>query len=245
MKTKIKRKYTKRKLNKSSNTRNKIMKTIKAAGIRKHSTQNKKKQIGGTILGYGKDGCVVDSIKYDFFSLENGYVAKVFKQHVRNVELQNLLREIDPNEKQFARYYYIPADVPVETFFNQDLQECGRKMYNEIAYNEIAYNNIAYNVMPSYNDIAFVKRLETLNPKTLTRSQYRYLRDSIKILHDNGITHNDLIGNVMIDPIDNKPIIIDWDNAQHFDNQSNDNNDFKLNVEIDNNAFLTHFKVKQ
>jgi RIO-like serine/threonine protein kinase len=235
MKTKIKRKYTKRKLDKSSNTRNKIRKTIKAPGIRKHATQNKKKQIGGTILGYGKDGCVVDSIKYDIFSSENGYVAKVFKQHARNVELQNLLREIDPNEKRFARYYYIPTNVPLETFFNKNLQECGRKMYNDIAYNGI----------PSYNDIAFVKRLEPLNPKTLTRSQYRYLRGSIKILHDNGITHNDLIGNVMIDPIDNKPIIIDWDNAQHFDNQSNDNNDFKLNVEIDNNAFLTHFKIKQ
>ncbi len=235
----MKRKYTKRNLDKYSikqpRTINKIRKTIKAAGIRKHATQNKNKQIGGTILGYGKDGCVIDSIKYDFFSSENGYVAKVFKHHTRNADLQNVLREIDPNEKRFARYYYVPTNVPVETFFNQDLQECGRKMYNEIAHNEIA----------SYNDIAFVKRLKPLNPKTLTRSQYRYLRDSIKILHDNGITHNDLIGNVMIDPVDNKPIIIDWDNAHLFNDQSNNNNRFKLNVVIDNNAFLTHFKVKQ
>ena len=205
---------------------------IKKHKYTKHrdTKQNAIKQKGGQLLGHGKDGCVVDSIQYNSFSLENGYVAKVFKNHSRNIKLQELLQTIDPNELRYARYYYVPL-IEKDSILspnNQDLQKCKALIGDRIA---------------GFNDVAFIKRLKPINPETLTRGQYRYLRESIKILHNNGITHNDLIGNVMIDPVDKNPRIIDWDNAQYDEafNQSNASSLFKLNVEIDNNAFLTYF----
>jgi serine/threonine protein kinase len=57
----------------------------------------------------------------------------------------------------------------------------------------------------------------------------------LDILYKNKILHNDLPDNVMIDPNDNMPRIIDWDNATFRDNESFDM--------IDYNAFLTHYKV--
>ena len=59
----------------------------------------------------------------------------------------------------------------------------------------------------------FQKRLIPLEPKRLTTIQYRYLRRSLEILHENGICHGDLPGNVMMDPNDGMPRIIDWENA--------------------------------
>ena len=69
----------------------------------------------------------------------------------------------------------------------------------------------------------------------MTKSQYRYLRESLDILLKNKISHNDLPDNVMIDPDDNMPRIIDWDNASFIDNESFDMMDY--------NAFLNHYKA--
>lgn len=85
------------------------------------------------------------------------------------------------------------------------------------------------------SNVIFQRHLINLNNKKLSKPQYRYLRESIKILHENDIAHCDLPDNVMMDKFDNMPRIIDWDNAvMNIDN---------LHKEIDNNAFMTHFKV--
>lgn len=85
------------------------------------------------------------------------------------------------------------------------------------------------------NNIVFQRYLKEVDIQKLSRKQYRFLRDSIKILHDNNISHGDLPNNVMIDKKDDMPRIIDWDNAK---NEIDD-----LDKQIDNTAFLTHFKV--
>jgi tRNA A-37 threonylcarbamoyl transferase component Bud32 len=73
------------------------------------------------------------------------------------------------------------------------------------------------------------------DPKKLTRAQYRHLRKSLEILKDNKVSHGDLVGNVMLHPKTNLPIIID------FDEGSLGASDTEL--KIDYQAFMTHFKV--
>ena len=84
-------------------------------------------------------------------------------------------------------------------------------------------------------NIVFQKYLIPLNFKQMTKAQYRYLRDSLSILHANNISHGDLPENVMLDPIDHLPRIIDWENAN-----INCNTVDKI---IDYNAFLSHYRI--
>ena len=69
----------------------------------------------------------------------------------------------------------------------------------------------------------------------MTKAQYRYLRDSLQILHNNNISHGDLPTNVMMNPINNMPIIIDWEEAKM------DADD--LDKQIDMNGFFSYYKV--
>lgn len=74
-----------------------------------------------------------------------------------------------------------------------------------------------------------------LNSQQMTKAQYRYLRKSLEILHKNNISHGDLPENVMIDPADHLPRIIDWENATTGCDTAD-----KI---IDYNAFLSHYKI--
>ena len=85
------------------------------------------------------------------------------------------------------------------------------------------------------NNIVFQKYLVPLNFKQMTKAQYRYLRETLAILHANNISHGDLPENVMLDPVDRMPRIIDWENAQVCCDATD-----KI---IDYNAFLTHYKT--
>ena len=71
----------------------------------------------------------------------------------------------------------------------------------------------------------------------MTKSQYRYLRESLEILHKNNISHGDLPTNVMIDSNTNMPVIIDWEEAKM--------NADKIDKQIDMNAFLYNYKVEK
>lgn len=183
-------------------------------------TTRKRKKIrdGGTILGSGKDGCIIDSLSCGHFSKKNGYVAKIFKKGiVINKEVNNKLAQIDPDNKRFNRYYFpLDNECDQDTKTNPDILAC--------------FKNGEFN-----NAIVFEKYLISFNPKTMTKSQYRYLRESLEILKTNGISHGDLPDNVMLDPMDNLPRIIDWENATFSVNES----DFIINW----NAFLHHYGV--
>jgi len=178
---------------------------------------------GGTILGMGKDGCIIDSLSCGQFSRKNGYVAKIFKKGITiNKAINDKLAQIDPDDKRFNRYFF-----PLDNKFDQDMK-----------------NNpdilACFNTNGESDDmtaVVFEKYLIQFNPKTMTKSQYRYLRESLEILKTNGISHGDLPDNVMLDPNDNMPRIIDWENATFSVNES----DFI----IDWNAFLFHYKVSK
>ena len=175
---------------------------------------------GGGILGQGKDGCIVDSINSSNYAKKNGYVAKLFGKNVRlNFPLYKALVNIDPNEERFSIYNFEDnwASYINDDTTNLDIIQCKQIMQTEIS------------------NIAFIRYYEPLT--TLTKIQYRYLRESIKILHSHNITHGDLPGNVMINPINHMPIIIDWENAK-LEADS-------FSKSIDNNAFLNHFKAEK
>ncbi len=208
--TKTKRKINMKKVNMTKINRKKINR--KKRGTRRRRSCHK----GGTILGRGGDGCIIDSLSCGGFSKETGYVAKILKNKSRiNHAVNNKLAEIDPENKRFNRYYF-----PSGTACTQDIETnsdiLGLKSRGE-------FNGI----------FGFQKYL--IDMKAMTKEQYHYLRDSMEILKKNKIFHGDLPGNVMIDPNDNLPRIIDWENA----NFSTDEKDFIM----DWYAFLTHFKV--
>jgi len=208
MKTK-KRIYNKRKTKTKRKTKNRMY--------------NKHKR-GGNVLGTGASGCVVDSISCGKLSRENGYVAKILNQNVDiNIPLQKKLSEIDPDNKRFNRYYKDDTCEIEGITNNADIKACLQKGL-QLNDANIVFQRILVPLKASYTQ-----------KQHLSKPQYRYLRESLDILYKNKILHNDLPDNVMIDPDDNMPRIIDWDNASFMDNYSFDMMDY--------NAFLYHYKA--
>ncbi len=190
---------------------------------KRNKTRTSRCRKGGTILGMGKDGCIIDSLSCGQFSRENGYVAKIFKREITiNKAINNKLAQIDPDNKRFNRYFF-PLD-----------NECDQAIKTNLDILACFNTNGESDDMTA---VVFEKYLIPFNPKAMTKSQYRYLRESLEILKTNGISHGDLPNNVMLDPDDNLPRIIDWENATFSTNES----DFI----IDWNAFLFHYKVSK
>ena len=207
-----------------SRKNNKKIKNKRKSRSSRRTYKNRRavKGVGGAILGMGKDGCIIDSLNCPPYSKDAGYVAKLFKEnHAVNAHLQAVLLSLDPDEKRFAQYK-VPSDCPSSSSSfadNEDVALCKERLGSDIG------------------TIAFMWILEPVDEKHLTKSQYRYLRESLEILHSHGITHGDLPGNVMIHPIDKMPRIIDWGNARIS------HDDDALVKQMDNNAFLMHFKI--
>lgn len=216
--------YTKRVFKKSIKISSKNNKSIKI------SSKNNKR--GGTVLGYGKDGCVVDSLVYNNYTKENGYVAKILsnnenKIHDDATEIMAILKEIDPDEKRYLQSILVgPSNSP---FFsdqfdtNIDIKECKKKgILND-----------------KTSIVFFMHKLEPFDTQKMTKEQYRYLRDSIDLLIKNNILHGDLPGNVMLDA-NNNPIIIDWENATL-------NPSLSILKTMDKNTFLNsgYFKINK
>ena len=195
-------------------------KTKKKKKMKTRKRMYHKYKRGGNVLGTGASGCVIDSVSCGKLSRENGYVAKILNQNVDiNIPLQNKLAEIDPENKRFNRYYKDDTCEIEGITNNADIRACLQK---GLQLNE--------------HNIVFQRYLVPLKSShTMTKPQYRYLRESLDILYKNKILHNDLPDNVMIDPNDNMPRIIDWDYATFIDNYSFDM--------IDYNAFLYHYKA--
>jgi len=199
----------------------KIRKTIKKRQ-KGRSAKRGKKQKAGTILGIGKDGCIIDSFSSNKYSKENGYVTKIFDKKITiNKNLNDKLAEIDPENKRFNRYFSLDSSNDYEKNFiinNPDYISCLNKGLDL-----------------DENKFVFQKYLIELDPERMTKKQYRYLRESLQILHNNNISHGDLPNNVMLDPDDMLPRIIDWEEAK--------NPADTLDKKIDFDAFLYHFKA--
>ena len=185
--------------------------------------QTKKKSLqAGTLLGSGMDGCVIDSVSCNYFSKEYGYVAKIINDEATiNKELHEKLAEIDPENKRFNRYYF-PQDNSciIDLENNPDYLACIKK-----------------GIHLEKKQIVFEKFLLPLDDYQMTKKQYRYLRDSLQILHKNNISHGDLPNNIMVDPDDDLPRIIDWDRSQL--------NAEPIYTQMDYSAFMHFFRTKK
>jgi len=171
------------------------------------------------LLGLGRDGCVIDSFSCDGFSKDTGYVSKfLFNDKRINIELNDKLKELDPNNERYNRYYLPDTNDCVENAqYRADFKKCSK-------HGKISTSNMG-----------FQKRLEPMDCTKMTKLQYRHLRKSLEILHENNISHGDLPDNVMLDPVANMPLIIDWEQARlDADN---------IDKQMDMGAFLEHFKV--
>ena len=195
----------------------KYNKTKKHLKKKYNKTKKHLQKKGGTIIGKGKDGFIIDTLTYDDYNKDNGYVAKIFKQGINvNKELNDKLKEIDPCENRFLQYI-IPSSS-----FNKELLSNNEDIKEYIKQNNFLFDNT--------NNIVFIKKLNSIDTTKLTKQQYRYLRKSLEILHENNISHGDLPDNVMVDPETNNPIIIDWENAK-LNSSTNDK-------AIDYNTFM-------
>lgn len=174
---------------------------------------------GGTILGCGKDGCIIDSLSCGEFSPPK-YVAKILiNESSINRDVNNELERIDPENKRFNRHYFPSGDA------------CNEQIRQNSDISELQQKGFRIN-----GKIGFQKKLSEIpDPKKMTKDQWRHLRESMEILQANKIFHGDLPGNVMIDPDDKLPRIIDWENSKITDEPS-------LFI-MDWNAFLTQFKT--
>ena len=208
---KYKKTFKRKKKSRKSNNTKKTCKKLKTC----------KKEKGGTILGSGMDGCVIDSISCNEFSKENGYVAKIVNDEATiNKELHEKLAEMDPENKRFNRYYFPKDSCVIDLEKNEDYLSCLKK-----------------GIPFEKKHIVFEKFLLPLDNDQMTKKQYRYLRDSLQILHENNISHGDLPNNVMVDPEDDLPRIIDWDRSQL--------NAEDLDKQMDYSAFMHFFRTKK
>lgn len=188
----------------------------------KKNKKTRKKKYGGKILGFGKDGCIIDSVSCGNFSKQNGYVVKMlYDKNEINHRLQNKLEELDPNNEKYNRYYLEEMkNCDKEEDYNDDFKNCSKK-------GKIISSNLF-----------FQKKLDPFVETTkMTKGQWRYLRNSLFLLHDNNISHGDLVGNVMMDTTTNNPVIIDWENAKMDADE--------LDKEIDTTTFLKNFKIRR
>jgi len=100
-----------RKIIKSRKIKKTINKRQKSDSIKRGKKQRDgSKQKAGTILGIGKDGCIIDSFSCSKYSKENGYVTKIFDKKIKiNKILNDKLAEIDPENQRFNRYFSLDS----------------------------------------------------------------------------------------------------------------------------------------
>ncbi len=161
--------------------------------------------------------------KRTIYSLNNDYNARLQQKHeIIDKDVHKTLKEIDLDLDRFASFYF-GYDENSPEFINQTKREELMRFFDTDDF----YHIIVY------------KRLNRVDPRQLTKIQYRYLRDSLVVLHKNKIIHGDLPENVLIDPNDQMPRIIGWKHSKKYDSY----NDMTTGIEIDMNAFFLHYKV--
>lgn len=178
----------------------KTYKNVRPVLKRKWGSKTSKRRTlkkGGTVLGYGSEGCIIDSFTCNNnHFLNTNLVAKVLKDSLNNSNyelIHKILLENDPDEERYALYHL--KNFNECNFAVNDLKTCERNI------------NSTLNSKHFY----LTKKLEPIpDIKKLTVRQYRFLRDSVENLRKIGIYHGDLLDNVMLSSITNLPVIIDW-----------------------------------
>ena len=198
---------TRKNINKNKNTR-------------KNKKKNNKQKNGGTLLGSGSEGCIVDSFSCGDYSIQNGYVAKVVKKNILDNydKIHEILIRIDPYEERFALYHIkhsYECSLPSPT----DIIDCEKILKSPLNTERILITKLLKPITDN---------------KKITKAQYRYLRKSVEILRDNGIHHGDLVDNVMLNPDTNLPIVIDWGHNSRLMTVNDKARDFDYNIFLRN-----------
>jgi tRNA A-37 threonylcarbamoyl transferase component Bud32 len=175
---------------------------------------------GGTVLGSGSEGCIIDSFSCGDYTIQNGYVAKIVKKNVIDNydKIHEILIKIDPYEERFA-LYQIKRNYECSLPSPTDIIDCEKKMKSPLDTERILITKLLHPIIDN---------------KKLTKTQYRYLRKSLEILRDNGIHHGDLPDNVMLNPDTNLPIIIDWGHQSRLMTVNDSARDFDYNIFMQN-----------
>ena len=152
-------------MTKKSN-KNKMKKTRKMKKI----ILPKHKKDGGTVLGSGSEGCVVDSFSCGDYSIQNGYVAKIMKKERIDEydKIHEILIEVDPNEERFAMYH-VKRDYECSLSSPTDIFDCEKLLKSSLNTERIHMTKLL---------------LPIQDTRKLTKIQYRYLRKSLEILRN-------------------------------------------------------------
>jgi hypothetical protein len=183
---------------------------------KKMTKKNKKSKKGGTVLGSGSEGCILDSFSCGDHSIQNGYVAKIVKKDsIDNYDkIHEILIEVDPYEERFA-LYHVRRSSECSLPSPSDIHECEKKLKSPLNIERILITKL---LQPIHDN------------KKLTKTQYRYLRKSVEILRDINIHHGDLLDNVMLNPETKLPIIIDWGHNSRIMTKNDAARDFDYNI---------------
>ena len=150
---------------------------------------------------------------------KNGYVAKILKEKLNDgyKEIYKILRKEDPNEDRFALYHVIQRNKC--TIPSIDITNC---------------ENVLFSPLDTETVLVTKKLVDIPDITKLTAQQYRYLRESLKILRKLQVHHGDLLDNVMLSPKSNLPIINDWSKQSRIIHEDDLARDFDLRNFINN-----------
>jgi len=135
-----------------------------------------------------------------------------WKELYHETRISTLLRKVDPLQQRFVSSTYyerVPLSFLISKFgqlvFDQFIEALGK--CSDIVTSSSA---LTTKILLSY--MIPLKPLEG----PLSKKQQDYLKDSIKVLHNVGIVHNDIHPkNIMLH--DNVPVLIDWGHSIIFD----------------------------
>jgi len=163
----------------------------------------------------------------------NGFVIKlgdkILKTHTDakslQPELHCRLKRLDPDGLRFGYYTAVALDsvlTPDEiSNYNNQLEE------------GVTLTSIAQ-ISPVYKPWL----------EKITRTQRRHLQRSLELLMDNNIIHGDILGNVMINPCNDLPIIIDFDEGLVLSRPEDECVDLSNLRAMDMTTFNSNFNFK-
>lgn len=181
--------------------------------------RNKNKIQGGEKLGEGNQGCVIfPAIPCRLHHDERNLVSKLFfvsdreEVHELNPYLLKKLRMIDPYQERFIYSVFDDCDrIPLQDLSEETIRDIKR----------------CYNVKDDFimskttKDIVFSNQ-KYVNPlgDHFTKNDFNFLRESLMILHEYGISHGDLHTNNVMRGEHGQPVIIDFGLSKILHNYS-------------------------
>ena len=167
------------------------------------------------VLSNSREGIIIQLNK----PVHGMSVVKVLTGGTTKVALHKALAALDPKGERFGIY---KNKMTRGLFSTTQMNTIQSKVGKEKKLKQICM------LSPSYGK---------LKPTQLNKQQYRHLRASVEMLAKNSIAHLDLPDNVMLNTSTGLPVIIDFGEGKL--------NASKMETQMDNAAFVTHFKKEE